>query len=243
MHRILLGTAPSSFILEVLLRTCLVYAILVIVVRLLGKRMTGQLSNLELAVMLVLGAIVSAPMQIPERGIAPGALLLVLLLGLQRTLSALATRSARFERWLLGRTSILVKDGRIQLEALHRARISREQLLSTLRTQRFRHLGEVRRVYLESSGSFSVLRAPNPGPGLTLAADFDPSREPPAARAVPLVACGECGKVEKDDAHPQRCVVCGRSMWRSAVGEMSEEEHEGPRPNPDEAGQPTEAHQ
>jgi uncharacterized membrane protein YcaP (DUF421 family) len=224
LHRLLLGRAPWSFALEVMLRTCFVYVLLVTVVRLLGKRMSGQLSNLELAVMIVLGAIVSAPMQVPQRGIVPGALLLGLLLVLQRTLSVLGTRSARLERTIQGPTSILVKDGRIEVHALERARISHEQLFSILRVQKYLHLGQLRRVYLESNGSLSSLRAGNPQPGLSVAPAFDRDRQPPPGRSTSLVACSRCGNVRPASPPPGPCGACGNETWRPAIGETGGDE-------------------
>ena len=68
-HRILIGTAPTEFLLEVLIRTIIIYLFLLVTLRLMGKRMGGQLTISELAVMLTLGAIVSVAMQIPEKGL------------------------------------------------------------------------------------------------------------------------------------------------------------------------------
>jgi uncharacterized membrane protein YcaP (DUF421 family) len=59
--RILFGTAPASFLLEVLARTAVMYVALLVVLRLLGKRMSGQITILEMAILISLGAIVSVP--------------------------------------------------------------------------------------------------------------------------------------------------------------------------------------
>lgn len=57
LHRLLFGEAPAIFLLEVFIRTLFTYLILLVITRWLGKRMTGQLSITEMAVMLTLGAI------------------------------------------------------------------------------------------------------------------------------------------------------------------------------------------
>jgi uncharacterized membrane protein YcaP (DUF421 family) len=77
IQRILFGQAPPQFLLEVFIRTVVIYISLLFIVRLLGKRMSGQLTIMEMAVMLTLGAIVSVPMQMPDRGLLQGALLLL----------------------------------------------------------------------------------------------------------------------------------------------------------------------
>lgn len=68
-YRILFGETPEIFLLEVLLRTLFMYVALLVVVRLMGKRMGGQLTISELAVMVTLGAIVSPGMQMPQTGL------------------------------------------------------------------------------------------------------------------------------------------------------------------------------
>jgi uncharacterized membrane protein YcaP (DUF421 family) len=164
-QRLLVGEEPFAFLGEVLLRTAIVYSFLTFTMRALGKRMGGQTSNLELAVMVSLGAIVSLPMQVGESGIAPSVVLLVCLLGLQRGVTMLGARHARVERLTQGSPSILVRDGVLCLPELAHARISRRELFSILRTHGVCQLGEVKRVYLESGGVISILRADPVGQG------------------------------------------------------------------------------
>jgi uncharacterized membrane protein YcaP (DUF421 family) len=62
---------------EVFIRTLIIYVFLLFVLRWLGKRMSGQLAIMELSVMLTLGAIAAASMQLPDHGILEGFLLLL----------------------------------------------------------------------------------------------------------------------------------------------------------------------
>ena len=133
VKRILLGQAPAAFLLEVVVRTAIVYMALLVVVRLLGKRMSGQITILEMGVMLSLGAIVSVPFLTPDRGIVIGVLLLVAILALQRGVSFWGTRSPKVEMLSQGRATPLVRDGVVLLDELGRAAISREQLFAALR--------------------------------------------------------------------------------------------------------------
>jgi uncharacterized membrane protein YcaP (DUF421 family) len=167
-QRLLVGDAPWGILAEVLVRTAIIYVVLVLVVKALGRRASGQLTNLELAVMVVLGAIVSAPMQIPQRGILAGVVSLLVLLCLQRAIAFATAVSPRLEQWVYGRGTTLVADGKVLLPAMQRACVSHEQLYSVLRTQGVRQLGEIERVYLEAPGVFSVLRRAEPQPGLTI---------------------------------------------------------------------------
>src|ERR1700712_4165791 len=97
VKRILFGQAPPAFLLEVLIRTLIIFVFLLFVVRWLGKRMSGQLTIMEMTVMLTLGAIVSVAMQIPDRGILLSMLVLLVTLTFHLGLGKLGFKSARIE--------------------------------------------------------------------------------------------------------------------------------------------------
>src|ERR1700710_126123 len=118
VKRLLMGNDPFLFLGEIMIRTLIVYLALMVAVRLLGKRMSGQITNLELAVMITLGAIVAVPMEMSDRGIFPAVVLLAGVLSLQAGLSYLGTRSLRLEQAVLGKGTVLVKDGTLQINHL-----------------------------------------------------------------------------------------------------------------------------
>ncbi|WP_437655893.1 DUF421 domain-containing protein [Sorangium sp. So ce1182] len=215
VKRILLGQTPAAFLLEVLVRTAVVYLALLVVVRLLGKRMSGQITILEMGVMLSLGAIVSVPFLTPDRGIVIGVLLLVAILALQHGVSWWGTRSPKVELLSQGRATPLVRDGVILLDELERAAISREQLFATLRGKQVEHLGQVKRLYLEACGLFSVLRAQEPRPGLAVVCPSDLALfEHDRSQSV----CSTCGN-PGDRAAPKGapCARCGHREWLAPV--------------------------
>ena len=227
LKRILLGKDPLAFLVEVAARTVIIYLVLMVIVRLLGKRMSGQLSNLELGVMITLGAVVSPPMQISERGLLPGVVLLVVVLCCQRGIAAWTARSPRAERLVFGRGSTLVEDGRLLLPAMRDARICHEQLFGALRAQGIRHLGELRRVYLEASGLFSVLRAPEPKPGLAIVPMLDASMSRDLPQASER-ACLYCGQLLQRAERRCPCCDCTDSTQAIAIG--PDEMRNTPRP-------------
>src|SRR4051812_14163431 len=215
VHRLLLGNAPFMYLVELLLRVLVVYSLLLVVVRLLGKRMSGQLTNVELGVMIVLGGIVAVPLEIADRGMLPGLLLLVGVLALQSALGALQSRSPAAERVMLGHASTLVSDGVIQLAELEQAAISQQELFSMLRAAKIRQLGEVGRAYLEAYGFLSVWPARRPIPGLPVLPNEDAEYAARLVSAGDQVACNYCGWVTTSPA--QRCAHCGRGQFGPAV--------------------------
>lgn len=216
-QRILFGQAPMEFLLEVVFRTLLVYLILLVVIRLLGKRMSAQLTVTEMAVFITLGAIVSLPMQAPDRGILPGVVILACVLVLQRGLSWLSIKSRKIEILTQGDVSLLVKDGVLQLDSMRQASISQEQLFAQLRGQKIYHLGKIKRVYLEGDGHFSILQSKKPQPGLSLLPTFDTQLTPSDARAEQLSACSCCATVVASTEADQACATCGHRAWTYAM--------------------------
>src|SRR5256886_2776874 len=127
-HRVFIGQAPSAFILETALRSLMIYVVLLVAMRLMGKRTAAQLSLTELAVVVTLGAAVGVPMQVPERGMLPGLVALAVAVLFQRGVNAIGFFSGRVTRLVEGDVAILLRDGVLELRAMKLAGIAREQI-------------------------------------------------------------------------------------------------------------------
>jgi uncharacterized membrane protein YcaP (DUF421 family) len=216
--RIFFGNVPPVFLAEVLFRAIVMYLALLLTLRLLGKRMNGQLSITELAVMISLGAIVSVPMESPKQGLLPGAVLLLLILLFQRGLGYLSFKSGKVSRIVYGGVSTLVKDGVLQRNALKREGITKDQLFAQLRYHKITQLGEVARVYLEENGMFSVFRAKPPQPGLSTLPELDDTDIAAQKHKDGVMVCCFCGATaEQPDAKAEECQVCHHREWTQAI--------------------------
>lgn len=214
-YRIFIGEAPAEFLIEVLVRTVLIYLFLIVILRLMGKRMNGQLTIAEMAVMITLGAIVSAPMQIPDRGITQGMVILVCALLFQRGLNLWGFKNSKVENIVQGTESLLVKDGVIITDELKKAKISKQQLYSTLRNANIYNLGEVERVYLEACGLFSIFKFDNPKPGLSLAPPNDTNFK--TAEYSSTYCCKNCGCITENSQIKNECTNCNANNWTKAI--------------------------
>lgn len=121
IKRWLFGQMPPEFAIEVFIRTILIYIFLLLVVRLMGKRMSGQITLTEMAVMITLGAIVSPAMQLPDRGLLFGVVGLLIALLFQRGYNYLGVKSSKLEDITQGTLSLLVKDGELNLGELEKS--------------------------------------------------------------------------------------------------------------------------
>lgn len=214
-HRILIGNAPIEFLIEVLIRSVFLYLFLLVILRVMGKRMGGMLTISELAVMLTLGAIICVPMQIPDRGIFHGFLVLTCALVFQRLFTLVGQSGSKGEKLSQGKEVILVADGILQQDALYKTDISRQQLYAVLRNQGIYNLGAVERLYLEATGLFNVYPFQQAKPGLPLYPD---AHLPPGEyreKDENLSVCCECGQTTITDTNP--CSHCGGQQWTKAM--------------------------
>jgi len=217
-QRILFGNAPVEFLLEVIIRTLFIYFVLLVVIRLKGKRMSGQLTSTEMAVMLVLGAIVSVPMQTPDRGVLQGVFMLFLIMAFQQGLTNWMRKNEKLEDTMQGTFSLLVKDGVLQIKEMDTVKISREQLFAVLRGQQIYNLGQVKRLYLEACGDFSTYKQKEARPGLSIMPRMDQSiRERQQRINDQGVVCFHCGHVEMPKEGTHLCTVCGQEHWEQPV--------------------------
>jgi uncharacterized membrane protein YcaP (DUF421 family) len=215
--RILKGTTPWIFLLEIGFRVLFLYGLIIVSMRLMGKRMGAQLTRNEMAALVSLAATVGIPMQTPDRGLLPALLVAVVVIGIQRLIAWNAFRNELFEQLAMDDIDVLVKDGCLQMKTLRKNALSREIVVAQLRSEGIDHLGKVQRLYLESSGAFTVKQFSEPSAGLTLFPKFDTEILRRQHKVDNCSACGTCGYLVQA-AHPEgRCSRCGSVDWTEAV--------------------------
>jgi uncharacterized membrane protein YcaP (DUF421 family) len=213
IQRILFGDTPVTFLLETFIRTIIVFIFLTMVLRWMGSRMSGQLTITEMGIMLMLGAIVSAAVQMPDRGVLWGILALFLIFLFQRGLTYWMMKNEKVEAVTQGIMSVLVKDGALQLDQMKESNISKEQLFSVLRSKQVYNLGKVKRVYLEGCGLFSTYLYEDEKEGLSLLPERDQAIQ--ATRTLTgTEVCQNCGTTKQQN---NTCGVCGEQNWTKAI--------------------------
>jgi uncharacterized membrane protein YcaP (DUF421 family) len=147
----------GSSLPEVVLRTAVVYLFLVAVIRISGKREVGQMSVLELVVILIISDAVQNSMVGENTTIWGGLVAVLTLLGLDYGLEALTARSRRLRTAIEGEPRLLVRDGRMLERALREENIEPQQVRAAMREHGFTDLTDVRLAVLETDGSISVI--------------------------------------------------------------------------------------
>jgi uncharacterized membrane protein YcaP (DUF421 family) len=217
-----LGDVPWSFLLEAIIRVTIIYAILLISMRLMGKRMGSQLNRTEMTALVSLAAAGGVPLLAPDRGIlAPLVASAIIVIG-QYFLARATFRNAHFEKIAQADLSILVEDGRLNFEAMKECLLSQERIFARLRGASLDNLGQVKRLYMEANGSFTVIEQDEPQPGLTLAPDWDQDYIQQQQRVPDTFACTCCGNLAHSAQMPTKhCPNCNNSKWSPAVTKAS----------------------
>jgi uncharacterized membrane protein YcaP (DUF421 family) len=216
--RMLIGEVPVSFLLEAVLRIFIIYLILVCSMRLMGKRMGSVLTRNEMIALISLAAANGVAIQSPDRGLLPVLIVAVIIIGFQWFISLQTMKSKRFESLVLDDLDTLVADGRLQLNCMERTRISRERILSEIRSKGIENLGRVQRTYMEANGAFTVMQFPDRQVGLSTFPDWDKDIKQEQQKADGYFACASCGKVvEARQAPATACDHCEHQEWERAV--------------------------
>ena len=139
------------------LKTLIVYVVLVVGLRLLGKRELGQMSVYDLVLIVILGNAVQNAMINNDNTLGGGVVAAFVLLLANRVLNVLIVRSPKVERALVGEPVLIVSDGVVLQGAMDRQGITRDQLEAALREHGYDSLDGIHSVILEVDGSMSVV--------------------------------------------------------------------------------------
>ncbi|QNN71184.1 DUF421 domain-containing protein [Thermomonas carbonis] len=173
-HRILLGEQPPAYLLEVAIKCVLVFCLLLLVMRLMGKRGQNNLSPMQQMLLIALGSAAGDVLLYPSVALSYAALVLVGITMLTVGLEAWTQRSKRVREHTESRPSVLVVNGVIDHDALRRERTTLRELHAELRVGGARSLSQVRYAILEMTGEFSVFlndREPEDEDLLAIASD------------------------------------------------------------------------
>ena len=143
-------------VLEKLARPVIVFLVLVILLRIFGKRELAQLNPFDLVVLLSLSNTVQNAIIGEDNSVTGGVIGAFALLAINWLVARTLFKSAKLTSLLEGKSTVLVCDGKIDTRAMKRESLTEEELLSAIHKQGFTHLREVKRVELEPSGTFFV---------------------------------------------------------------------------------------
>jgi uncharacterized membrane protein YcaP (DUF421 family) len=145
-------------LLQIVLRTGVIYLLVLIGVRLSGKREVGQMTPFDLTLLLLLSNSVQNAMTGPDTSLAGGAVAACTLLVLNYGVAAVSGSNRRLRRLIEGEPSLLVHDGKVIQSHMARERVSMDELHRALREHGINSCDQVALAVLEVDGSISCLK-------------------------------------------------------------------------------------
>ena len=140
-----------------LLRTLILYIVIMVAMRIMGKRQVGDMQPSDLVVSLLISEIAAMPIDNIDRPIINGIIAVFLLVFLETALACISLKSGKLRRVVNGAPVIIINRGKVDRSALKRLRITTDELLETLRSQGVFDISTVQYAIIEPNGQLSVL--------------------------------------------------------------------------------------
>ena len=169
------------------LRTIILYAVLILVIRLMGKRQIGQMEPSEFVVTMLVANLASIPMQDSGIPLFSGLVPILTVLGMELVLATLSLRSIRLRKILCGKPVILIENGNIMQKNLQKTRVTIDELTGHLREKDILDLQSVQYAILETNGNLSVFPYPKERPASAKEAGIQAQKQ-----YMPLTIVSDC---------------------------------------------------
>ena len=153
------------------IRSIILYIIVLVVMRLMGKREIGQLQPFELAISIMIADLASIPMSDSGIPITNGIIPILGLLVMHLIISIINMKSIKGRGIICGKPSILIYRGRIDEKVLKKERFTINELEERLRGNNIVNIGDVEYAILETNGQVTVIQKPDKRN--TIPADFN----------------------------------------------------------------------
>lgn len=173
---------------SLLIRTVLIYLIVFLIMRFMGKREIGKLSVLDLVISVMIAEIAVIVIEDTERPITDGVLPMVLLMVIQIGLAYLTLKNRKLRQLIDGKPTVIIERGKLNSEAMRKQRYNLDDLMVQLRENHMPTVADVEFAILETSGKLSVIPKEKPqNNGISSEMDSSPSIPDEGMRQPPRV--------------------------------------------------------
>jgi uncharacterized membrane protein YcaP (DUF421 family) len=143
---------------ELIVRSVVVYAFLLVILRVTGKRQVGQLAPFDLVLLLVLSNAVQNSMNGGDNSLVGGLVSAATLVALNYAVGYATFRNKKLEAVIEGRPQVLIHNGELFRDVMQKAQLTQHELEAALRRAGVNHVGECHSAILENNGAISVVQ-------------------------------------------------------------------------------------
>ncbi|HPW12977.1 DUF421 domain-containing protein [Thermomonas sp.] len=140
------------------LRACAIYALVMVLVRVSGKRAVGQFTPFDLVLLILIGNAVQNGINGGDNSLTGAAIMATTLIALNYAVAYVTSRNRKVEKFVEGVPVLLARDGQLFEAVLRRELVSREDFREALRMNGVDDVAEVELALLETNGSISVVK-------------------------------------------------------------------------------------
>jgi uncharacterized membrane protein YcaP (DUF421 family) len=148
----------------IIIRTIILYLLILFMFRLMGKREIGELSLLDLVVFMMIAELAALSIDKTDDSVFRSIVPMLLLMLIQIIFAFLSLKSKKFRDLIDGKPSIIIKNGKIDEHEMRKQRYNFDDLLLQLREQKIRNIADVEFAILETSGKLSIFEKRSNGP-------------------------------------------------------------------------------
>ncbi|KFF12123.1 hypothetical protein IW15_11140 [Chryseobacterium soli] len=217
---LLMGHEEWSFILEIILRTAIMFLTIIIGLRILGKRGVKQLSIFELVVIIGLGSAAGDPMFNKDVGIVSSIIVFGVIILLYSIITHFIGKHKAFEQLLEGKSICLIENGEFAIDNFKKENLGSDEFFAELRIKGVSQLGQVEAAIEEISGEISVFYYDEKEVKYGL-----PIMPGSLDKILTVIdkeghyACTFCGHTEiKTTGNAESCPKCKKDHWVVASG-------------------------
>ncbi|MBL1408975.1 DUF421 domain-containing protein [Sphingobacterium sp. C459-1T] len=210
--------SQGDFLIEIAIRTVIMFVLILTILRLSGRRGVRQLTVFEVAIIISLGSAAGDPMFQKDLPIVYAVIVFACVMLVYKTITWLASRSEKLTHVLEGKVLSIVKNGTFDLQHEDDNNFSKMEFFAELRNLNVEHLGQVRDAVLEVDGTLSVLFYADEEVRYGLPLFPTSYKKVNVSTTEGPFACMYCGCIvgEHNKDFPQ-CKRCGKSKWAKAL--------------------------
>ena len=143
---------------EIIFKTTLLYFIIILAYRIMGKKEVGQLSIIDLIVSLLIAELAAISIEDTDLSIFRSIVPIFVLVVIQVLLSFLSLKNSNFRKSVEGSPTVIIREGKIKFNEMTKLRYSLDDLITQLREQGIKSIEEVSYAVLENDGKLSVFQ-------------------------------------------------------------------------------------
>ncbi|MDJ1482810.1 DUF421 domain-containing protein [Cytophagaceae bacterium YF14B1] len=210
-----------TIVFQIIVRTFIMFLLVITFLRLSGKKGIRQLSLFEVAIIISLGSAAGDPMFSKEAAILPSLIVIITVLVFYRVIIWLTSKSEKIESMLEGDPIYIIEEGEFILTDDKDAQYAKDEFFAEMRQQNIEHLGQIKTAILETNGTISFFYYPEEEVKYGL--PVMPKLYVQKVQSIPNndpYACSYCGRVTEETNSIKACTKCHKSEWVAAINTL-----------------------